>query len=159
MLHELIYLSTSVPAEPEQALLDDILAASRKYNAAHGITGVLLHESGQYLQLLEGEREAVRRLYYDNIVPDPRHRDARVTLEHAIDKRSFATWAMGYARLADLKPDRDLNLDGYIAGGIAALDLNEPASYGRRLLIALYYQMQSKNTWQRVFGGKYFGLR
>ena len=159
MLHELIYLSTSIPAEPEQALLDDILAVSRKYNAAHGITGVLLHESGQYLQLLEGEREAVRRLYYDKIVPDPRHRDARVTLEHAIDKRSFATWSMGYGRLADLVPDRDLNLDSYLAGGIAALDLNEPAAYGRRLLLALYYQVQRKNTWQRVFGGRYFGLR
>lgn len=152
MLYELIYLSQSEPAQLDQRHLEDILRASRRSNADRGITGVLLYENGQFLQLLEGERDTVRQLYYGHIVGDRRHRNPRVVLEHEIAERAFSDWSMGFVRLGDLEPDEDLDLEGFLDGGVAALEMRGAQSYGRRLLVALYNQMQSGDRWRRVFG-------
>ena len=151
MLYELIYMSHSVPAAIAQRELENILCTSRRFNADREITGVLLHENGHFVQLLEGERETVRDLYYERILRDPRHRDARVVLEHDIAARSFRDWNMGFVRLNDLEPSVELNLDGFLEGGVAALEMDDEQSYGRRLLLALYSQMQAGDRWRRVF--------
>ncbi|MBU6122639.1 BLUF domain-containing protein [Hymenobacter siberiensis] len=68
---------------------------AQAYNGTHGITGVLLHTAdGRFLQLLEGTEAAVRHLYYNHIVRDPRHRDCHILAEGPCLKPSFASWAM-----------------------------------------------------------------
>ena len=76
---QLLYVSNALPDLAPLAL-DRILSASRANNAVRGITGLLLHIDGGFLQILEGEDGAVRDLHA-RIAADPRHRDVRILLD------------------------------------------------------------------------------
>lgn len=93
-LLSVVYTSrASVPFhEIDLALL---LAASRARNEASGITGMLLHDDGQFTQALEGPEDAVRHTLA-RIAADPRHDDVRTVDEQRIERRRFGSWAMGY---------------------------------------------------------------
>ena len=103
MLVRLIYASRARQAI-DTALLDAILATSLERNPRHGITGVLCHGNGVFLQALEGDRQEVSQLF-QSIARDPRHQD--VTLLHFEETctRDFAGWAMlGQDRVMDFRP-------------------------------------------------------
>lgn len=95
---QLSYISTArQPVEP--GLVDAILAASRRNNPKAGLTGLLLFNGRRFLQVIEGEAEAVRTTY-QRIAADPRH-FAMVRLgEREIDSRDFGDWDMAYREIA-----------------------------------------------------------
>ncbi len=62
MLVRLMYASRAVPATSQDTLLA-ILRKSKADNPALGVTGVLCFSEGIFLQVLEGGRSAVNRLY------------------------------------------------------------------------------------------------
>ncbi|HWD27166.1 MAG TPA: BLUF domain-containing protein [Rhizomicrobium sp.] len=97
-MRQLLYVSNTISAAPT-AMLDDILAASRRRNAACGITGLLLYMDGAFLQVLEGDAEAVEETYA-RICADRRHWETRVLLEQQTAARAFGQWSMGFQRLA-----------------------------------------------------------
>lgn len=102
MLVRVFYVSAATgPQTP--AVTQSILQQSQAYNSQHGITGVLLQGQGVYLQALEGEQEAVNRLYA-RISVDPRHN--RVEMVHCenIEQRRYGNWSMAHAELSDLDP-------------------------------------------------------
>jgi hypothetical protein len=75
------------------------LAASQRNNERDGITGALLFDSIWFVQILEGEREAVSATLR-RISPDPRH-DAVTIMDCApIESRQFGNWWMGCANMA-----------------------------------------------------------
>ena len=93
-MRQLLYVShVTRPLAP--AALNDLLVGARANNALLGITGLLLHIDGGFLQMLEGEERAVRELY-TRIAADPRHSDPRIMLDREIPCRVFADWSMGY---------------------------------------------------------------
>ena len=93
----LIYAShATVPFT--DADLDALLETCRRYNVAHGVTGMLLHRDGDFLQVLEGEADAVRETFA-RIARDRRHAGVVMLDESSIDEREFASWAMAYRRL------------------------------------------------------------
>ena len=98
-LLSIVYLSTATTpfSELDLALL---LSSSRLSNQVRGLTGMLLHRGGRFLQALEGPEATVRRVY-DVIAADPRHTDLRAIDEQAITERAFGSWAMGYRTLSD----------------------------------------------------------
>lgn len=101
-LYQLIYQSISlVPfEEPELVAL---LEKSRGYNCQRHLSGLLLYTAdGRFFQVLEGEQEAVRHLYFNRIVADPRHHLCRVFSEGPCPKRTFADWTMGFRRALPL---------------------------------------------------------
>lgn len=106
-----LYWSTAREAQPSAEEVSDILDASRRNNAAHDITGLLLLHEGSYFQVLEGE-ETVVRACFARIGRDPRHRGL-VTLRAADEpERAFPHWRMGFARLDSLPgTSRDSALD------------------------------------------------
>ena len=140
MLHELVYNSYASTRKVEEATLRAILASSRRNNARVQVTGLLLYHGGQYVQLLEGRREAVHHIFH-LIMQDTRHRNLRICWETGIRQRNFADWRMGFARRADLDALPESPPEGYLAGGIASLDLSTPASVGRKLLLSIYESM------------------
>jgi hypothetical protein len=85
--------------------LHAILRASRAHNPAHGITGVLClcQDARVFMQVLEGGRAAVNRLY-NRIAADPRHHDVQLLTYQEIGERGFAGWAMGQVNMALLNP-------------------------------------------------------
>lgn len=143
MLFELVYSSAAYPHGATQDALHDILAKSREKNARLDITGVLLFENDEFVQLLEGPRQAVCDLYYKAIAGDDRHHP-HVCWEFEIEARNFPDWTMGFARAADLADARSPALPGYLERGVAGLDLGAPGSTGRELLLEIYRMMQER---------------
>ena len=102
MLVRLMYASRAVAAvEPD--MLAAILKKSRANNSAGGVTGLLCFSGSIFLQVLEGGRLAVSKLY-NRIAADPRHTDVVLLSYAEITERSFAGWSMGQVNLARLNP-------------------------------------------------------
>lgn len=92
-LIRLVYISTAIEEfEPES--LQQLVEHSSAKNRAHNITGMLCYRGGTFLQVLEGPREAVERLY-DNIHGDDRHTMIQIILVEPIAERLFEAWNMG----------------------------------------------------------------
>jgi Sensors of blue-light using FAD len=83
--------------------LGTLFTRARANNKSGGITGALLLLDDWFVQVLEGEEEAVRSLYA-TIERDPRH-DRVVLLDtRSVDRHVFARWAMARASV-DGEPD------------------------------------------------------
>ncbi|TCT24237.1 BLUF domain-containing protein [Thiobaca trueperi] len=97
-LIHLIYVSTARQeyATPE---LEKILDSSVRHNQSQDITGMLLYTDGCFLQVLEGEAEAVDETYA-RIQADPRHFGLIELAREEIAQRSFDQWSMGFACVA-----------------------------------------------------------
>jgi hypothetical protein len=99
-IHRLLYRSDSSlagsPKEVERQIAA-IVDSSRAANAAAGLTGALLFESGTFMQVLEVPLNAVEATF-ERICGDLRHRRVRL-LEFAVaEDRIFGAWEM--ARVA-----------------------------------------------------------
>jgi hypothetical protein len=130
MLVRLMYASRAATAgDPE--VLAAILKQSKANNVKQGITGVLCCcAQGTYLQVLEGGRNAVSRLY-NRIVADPRHGEVVLLDFEEIAERRFAGWSMGQVNLARINPALVLKysetaaLDPYTMSAAASMALCE----------------------------------
>ena len=98
-LFSLIYASSAVDLFSTDDLVS-LLETCRRNNTAAGVTGMLLYKAGNFMQVLEGEEETVRRLHA-KIQHDPRHRGLLTLTEHMITERQFGEWSMGFRNLAD----------------------------------------------------------
>jgi hypothetical protein len=129
MLVRLLYASRAVPAVDQEELAA-ILRQSKSHNPAVGVTGVLCFSGGIFLQVLEGGRSAVNRLY-NRIVTDPRHTDVELLSYQEIEERRFAGWSMGQVNMARLNPalllkySETARLDPYAVSGTVSLALFE----------------------------------
>ncbi len=97
-LHRLVYRSAgAIPgtAGEVEAELARILAASRRHNAAGGLTGVLLRGQRGFLQVLEGSMPALEDVY-DRIAVDLRHTGLELLHLSTIGGRDVADHPMGY---------------------------------------------------------------
>jgi hypothetical protein len=97
-LHRLVYYSRNRIAGSPAAMGEEvrrILAASRKNNAAMGVTGALMFNAGCFGQLLEGRRSAVEATF-ERIQQDERHGEVSVLAFEPIAGRLFAQWSMGF---------------------------------------------------------------
>lgn len=92
-----------------RAELVDLLAASQKSNEKFGITGLLLYRGGNFIQVIEGEDEAVAQLY-ENIQADPRHRNVTLLSRDPIHSRQFPDWSMGFRNIDKMSQQE---LEGY----------------------------------------------
>jgi Sensors of blue-light using FAD len=102
MLVRLLYASR--PTTPlSAAVLDVIMAQSKKNNPAQGITGMLCFSEDLFIQVLEGGRDEVCETY-NNIVRDDRHRDVRILKFDEITERRFGDWTMGQVNVANINP-------------------------------------------------------
>lgn len=93
-MHSLVYRSVADESF-ELPEIYSMLSNAKDYNAEHGITGCLLYHNSQFLQLLEGEKQEVEKLF-DKIVKDPRHHSVVVIENDESDIRLFKTWSMAF---------------------------------------------------------------
>ena len=80
----------------EDVLLE-LLSESQKRNAAHSITGLLLHSDGNIIQIIEGPEDAAKELY-QKVSKDRRHRGVTLMSSKTIDPRDFPNYKMGFKR-------------------------------------------------------------
>ena len=89
----LLYCSQA-KSDFSEEVLKEILLISRKNNSAAGITGVLVHGGGMFMQVLEGPEQNVLRTYM-KILDDKRHTDSRIIQISPMKERMFDNWTMG----------------------------------------------------------------
>jgi len=129
MLVRLLYASRAA-ATVDDDVLNAILKQCRANNPGLGVTGVLCFSGGLFMQVLEGGRSVVNRIY-NGIVADPRHTDVVLLSYEEISERRFAGWSMGQVNLARLNPALLLKyseteaLDPYALSGRVSMALFE----------------------------------
>lgn len=98
-LRQVVYTSSAVVL-PDDAMLRDILKVSSRNNERLGVTGLLLHVEGSFMQVLEGDSLVLDGLI-QRIARDRRHKSMSILTDVPIKERNFAAWAMALADLSD----------------------------------------------------------
>jgi FAD-dependent sensor of blue light len=102
-LIHLIYASTATrPFDKEQ--LVELLEQSRGANARIDVSGMLLHEAGNFFQVLEG-RAAVVEALFAKICADDRHERPIKIMQEPIAERSFGDWTMAFSDITRAELD------------------------------------------------------
>ena len=91
MLSQYLYISTAPSLSRDE--VEGILETSARKNPVSGITGLLLYNGRNLLQLLEGEEAELINLMV-RITHDPRHSGVSMLDRRAIDERACPQWAM-----------------------------------------------------------------
>ena len=116
----LIYISTAVQALSDEEL-KEILVISQENNSRDGLTGMLLYGEDTFVQLLEGEANALNETY-ERIKADQRHKNLSKLDEGVTELRLFPDWSMGYKVIS---PDDMSEIKGYV-------DSNEAKAWDKR---------------------------
>ena len=93
---QIAYFSTAAVRQDADTV-HSILITSRINNRRDAITGILVAGGNRYLQIIEGPRTAMERLYAA-IRADHRHLSVTTLIERPIAKRCFDGWSMAYRR-------------------------------------------------------------
>jgi Sensors of blue-light using FAD len=114
-MYRLIYLSTVSDSSISDSDLNELLVSSQKKNRENDISGILLHINGEFIQVLEGTKEAVLDLF-EIIKRDKRHKNVIAFDEKVVTKRYFTGYFMAfdqehYNELNKYQSLRDFNRD------------------------------------------------
>ncbi|HEA20823.1 hypothetical protein LCGC14_1173410 [marine sediment metagenome] len=93
-MYTLTYESKST-GNPTVRDMEELMAHARARNHLEGITGCLIYYMGVFIQVLEGEKCNVLRLF-ERIKKDKRHSGVHLFSDDEIEERNFPDWAMGY---------------------------------------------------------------
>lgn len=126
-----LYLS-SATAPMTDAQLDEMLRTALRNNAAHGITGILAHWDGSFIQYIEGPRAELDQLE-QNLHADRRHREMFVSERGEIAARAFPDWSMAFEHKA---PDGGFQpgASSFLSDGFLAADPDHFSPLAKRLL-------------------------
>lgn len=108
VLNYIIYISNAA-LNFDKKVLTEILKESRDWNHAHGITGILLYDGGNIMQILEGKKEEVQTIFR-KIETDKRHKHVTKIADDCTEERSFGEWSMAFRSAT---PDFFQSLNGY----------------------------------------------
>ena len=123
MLVRLLYVSKEIAEQPSNFAKSN-LDQFRINNKISEISGVLCSGDGVFLQVLEGERNAVSKLYV-NICRDQRHTDIELLHFEEITDRIFYDWSMDYipiSTLYEMIKIKNPEFDPYLSSGKIAMN-------------------------------------
>jgi len=129
-----MYLSLATRAFTEHDI-DALAKQAAANNAQIGLTGMLIHADGYFMQVLEGDKHFVRHTV-EIIRKDPRHTELLTILEGPASRRLFRSWSMGAINLGALR-DSEVLRDAQILAEFLAL--SEPACVRHHTVAALRY--------------------
>ena len=112
-MRQLLYISTATPGAAID--LTGILATSLRNNGRAGVTGLLWTDERRFLQVLEGQDEAVQTAL-GRIKIDTRHRGIVVLQDRSIAIREFGAWEMARRGPGDTADAFDVRMRQYLAG-------------------------------------------
>jgi hypothetical protein len=100
MLVQLIYVS--VPAIDVAEATAQFLINAQHKNKLEGISGMLISSPKFYIQIIEGDREAVNTLF-NKICNDPRHTKPTIVRYCETRSREFEDWSMLHISFNELQ--------------------------------------------------------
>ena len=110
---ELVYYSE---ANHDLSAIDisNILKTARDFNHENQITGCLLYNNNEFLQILEGEKKVVMDLF-ESIKKDKRHSNVMLlALDYKNDKM-FDEWSMAFHEIDGSEQDKKIFSDNIAA--------------------------------------------
>jgi hypothetical protein len=128
-----IYVSSSVKLFTSDELVE-LLEKSRINNEKLGLTGMLLYKDGDFMQVLEGDEEAVRWLSA-RIGRDPRHTNVKALLEGPITEREFPDWSMGFHNLDGIEAGEISGYSSFLDSPLRAESFASTPSLARQFLL------------------------
>lgn len=109
-----------------------LLQEARKENERLGITGMLLYQEGNFMQMLEGDKKTVLDLY-EKIKKDDRHNGVLTMLTGDIDERNFEDWTMGFFNMD--KAGEFPKYNDYIKENLTLRSFNKDSQDAYRFMI------------------------
>ena len=102
LLYNMVYCSRAAPGV-DAAAVDRIIASSRRWNPAQGITGLLVFGSGIFFQWLEGPRHSIMELMA-TLQTDTRHGSiVQLSATEEVRERLFPDWDMELVTADDIR--------------------------------------------------------
>ena len=102
LLYNMVYCSRAAPGV-DAAAVDRIIASSRRWNPAQGITGLLVFGSGIFFQWLEGPRHSIMELMA-TLQTDTRHGSiVLLSSTEEVRERLFPDWDMELVTADDIR--------------------------------------------------------
>lgn len=98
-LVQIVYVSSATDPWPVDQLKRS-LETFRANNERRGITGLLLHHDGNFMQVIEGPIHEVEALE-KRIAVDRRHVGFMVLIKRTITEREFDRWSMAFQNLSN----------------------------------------------------------
>ena len=94
--------------------ISNILKTARDFNSENQITGCLLYNNNEFLQILEGEKKVVMELF-ESIKKDKRHSNVMLlALDYKNDKM-FDEWSMAFQEIDGTEQDKKIFSDNIAA--------------------------------------------
>jgi hypothetical protein len=90
-----------------------LLEIARRSNSRVGLTGLLLHAGGNFLQALEGPEDVVRQTL-TRIERDARHHNMQILFFDHVPERLFADWSMGFEEARGLSEAEHPGLSAFM---------------------------------------------
>jgi len=100
-----VYVSTATDLAIKT--LKDIGLNAQSFNKKNQITGILIQTEGEYMQILEGPENTLKKLY-EKIEKDPRHKWVTLLEAKKIYRRTFGEWTMAIANVDKAKLPTDI---------------------------------------------------
>ena len=138
MFH-LTYVS-SAAQEFSKADLNELLAQCRENNMRLGITGMLLYKDGNFMQILEGDKDTVRGLY-TKISADPRHTGDLVLYQGTSEERQFPDWSMGFRDLDSPEARANPGYNEFLNTPLTGQEFSENPTRSQKLLLTFKKSM------------------
>ena len=117
MISQYVYISTAQGLTREQ--VEEILATCARNNNVHDVTGLLLDNGRNFLQLLEGDKDTLDSLMA-RIEVDPRHAGVVILHKGEAETRVCPDWAMKRIAIADAIEVRQQGLEAELPEGLDA---------------------------------------
>ena len=108
MIKQYVYISTALGLSREE--VGGILDACARNNAAQEITGLLLYNGRNFLQLLEGKAETLDQLM-STIEADRRHAGVLIMHKGEVEQRDCPDWAMKLISISEAIEVRQQRLE------------------------------------------------
>ena len=142
MFYELLYTSICVSRKMDTADLERILKSARKNNIIHHVTGMLLYYKGEFVQLIEGNKESVKHIYDNFILKDIRHESINLIFEGNIVSRSFTDWSMGFSGDDDVVKEVFISTSRLLMNMMSEEAKKNPRTLGVAGMISSYDQIR-----------------
>ena len=108
MVYYVCYFSTAIkPLNDKQ--LEAMLKKTRKTNSELGLTGMLIYIEGTFIQMIEGDKDTVEKVY-KKISLDNRHKQLIKVISGIWVSAKFDGWSMGFY---SMKPEESQKITGY----------------------------------------------
>lgn len=110
MFYAISYVSTANDLQKFE--IDLLLSNTAIMNKQLNISGLLIYNSGNFFQYMEGRKEDIEHIYLEKISKDIRHRDIILLMQKDISERYFDGYETGFT--AALQKNAISKLRSYI---------------------------------------------